>query len=401
MATNKRYFWLKLQNNFFEQKEIKLLRKIAGGDTYTVIYLKMLLASLKDDGKLYFESIGDDFAEELALQLDEEKSNVEVTLNYLQSKGLLEAVNPDEFFLNRVPEMVGSEGYSAERMRNLRKRQELQSAKAIEQSDAVESHSNANASHSDKLSQSDVLPSQCDSHVTKRRDRDREYSDTESYTELQNNRVLDEEDLKASPNPQPETYSLEKITNFMLANGFGSLNPMQSSIIDDFISDRLNKENSPKADEIISMILKAFELAKKNGSNNFNYVKAILNGWDSKGYMTLSDVPTASYLKNDDQQPEQETKAMPSGVSELFNQFWRNYPKQQGKGQAVVEFANALNHGANAQEIITKAKEYADYVTAENTEMQFIKYPANWLKRQGWLDNYKTSINEQEDKLGW
>ena len=211
----------------------------------------------------------------------------------------------------------------------------------------------------------------------------------------------DDVEPKASPTPQPETYSLEKITNFMLANGFGSLNPMQSSIIDDFISDRLNKENAPKADEIISMILKAFELAKKNGSNNFNYVKAILNGWDSKGYMTLSDVPTASYLKNDDQQPQQETKAMPSGVSELFNQFWSNYPKQQGKGQAVVEFANALNHGANAQEIITKAKEYADYVTAENTEMQFIKYPANWLKRQGWLDNYKTSINEQEDKLGW
>ena len=187
----------------------------------------------------------------------------------------------------------------------------------------------------------------------------------------------------------------------MLANGFGSLNPMQSSIIDDFISDRLSKENAPKSDELVDMVLTAFEIAKKNGSNSFNYAKSILSGWDNKGYITLADVPTASYLKQDSQQPEQETKAMPNGVSELFNQFWDNYPKQQGKGQAVVEFANALNHGANAQEIITKAKEYADYVTAENTEMQFIKYPANWLKRQGWLDNYKTSINEQEDKLGW
>lgn len=395
MTTNKRYFWLKLQNNFFEQKEIKLLRKIAGGDTYTVIYLKMLLASLKDDGKLYFESIGDDFAEELALQLDEEKNNVEVTLNYLQRKGLLEAVNPDEFFLNRVPEMVGSESYSAERMRNLRKRQELQSANILEQSDAQALQSDALPSQSNMLSQSDAQASHSDSNVTKRRE-EIEKSQSREYSENikeKNSSPFDEEEFK--------TYSLEKITNFMLANGFGSLNPMQSSIIDDFISDRLNKENAPKADEIISMILKAFELAKKNGSNNFNYVKAILNGWDSKGYMTLSDVPTSSYLKNDDQQPEQETKAMPSGVSELFNQFWSNYPKQQGKGQAVVEFANALNHGANAQEIITKAKEYADYVTAENTEMQFIKYPANWLKRQGWLDNYKTSINEQEDKLGW
>ena len=42
---NKRYYWLKLDRGFFDQKEIKLLRKIAGGDTYTIIYLKLLLAS--------------------------------------------------------------------------------------------------------------------------------------------------------------------------------------------------------------------------------------------------------------------------------------------------------------------------------------------------------------------
>ena len=39
----KRYYWLKLPDGFFRQKAIKKLRKIAGGDTYTIIYLKMLL----------------------------------------------------------------------------------------------------------------------------------------------------------------------------------------------------------------------------------------------------------------------------------------------------------------------------------------------------------------------
>lgn len=116
----KRYYWLKLKDNFFEQKEIKLLRKIAGGDTFTIIYLKMLLKSLKEDGFIYFESIGDSFPEELALDLDEDIENVEMTLHYLQSKGLLEVIGSDEFFLNRIPEMVGSESYSAERMRRLR-----------------------------------------------------------------------------------------------------------------------------------------------------------------------------------------------------------------------------------------------------------------------------------------
>lgn len=144
----KRYYWLQLKTDFFDQKEIKLLRKIAGGDTYTVIYLKMLLASLKDEGRLYFEAIGDNFAEEIALMIDEDTENVEITLKFLESKQLIEVIEDDEYYLNRVPEMLGSESYSAERMRNLRAREKR------------------------KVLQSDTLTSQSDSGVTKRRDRE-------------------------------------------------------------------------------------------------------------------------------------------------------------------------------------------------------------------------------------
>ena len=42
----KRYYWLKLKNDFFRGKHIKMLRKIAGGDTYTIIYLKMIMIFL-------------------------------------------------------------------------------------------------------------------------------------------------------------------------------------------------------------------------------------------------------------------------------------------------------------------------------------------------------------------
>ena len=38
---NKKFFWLKLKEDFFRDKRIKKLRKIAGGDTYTIIYLKL------------------------------------------------------------------------------------------------------------------------------------------------------------------------------------------------------------------------------------------------------------------------------------------------------------------------------------------------------------------------
>lgn len=39
----KRFWWLKLRDDFFDQAVIKKLRRMAGGDTYTIIYLKMQL----------------------------------------------------------------------------------------------------------------------------------------------------------------------------------------------------------------------------------------------------------------------------------------------------------------------------------------------------------------------
>jgi len=122
----KKYYWLKLHEGFFRDKKIKKLRKIAGGDTYTVIYLKMQLLSLKNDGKLYFDSVEDGFAEELALELDEEVENVKVTLAFLFSNGLIEEVEEDSFILPETVKSIGGESSSAPRVRKHRaKKKEL------------------------------------------------------------------------------------------------------------------------------------------------------------------------------------------------------------------------------------------------------------------------------------
>lgn len=96
MSDNKRYYWLKLKDNFFYEKSIKKLRKIAGGDTYTIIYLKLLLKSMKTDGKLYFDGVEDTFCEEIALDIDEDAENVKIAMMYLQEVGLLKNVKCPE-----------------------------------------------------------------------------------------------------------------------------------------------------------------------------------------------------------------------------------------------------------------------------------------------------------------
>ena len=122
----KKYFWLKLKEDFFTSIAMKKLRRIAGGDTYTIIYLKLQLLSLKDEGALFYEGIEPTFYEEMALALDEDADNVRATLIFLENAGLISKVNDNEYMLTEVPYMIGNESESAPRVRAYRQRKALQ-----------------------------------------------------------------------------------------------------------------------------------------------------------------------------------------------------------------------------------------------------------------------------------
>lgn len=120
MSDPKRYYWFRLHKDFFQKKEIKRLRRVAGGDTYAVIYLKMLLRSIADGGKLYFDGYEETFVSELALDIDEDEQNVQITVNYLLKNGLLLECEADEYYLPEASNNTGSETAAASRMRKLR-----------------------------------------------------------------------------------------------------------------------------------------------------------------------------------------------------------------------------------------------------------------------------------------
>lgn len=115
----KRYYWLKLYKDFFTSKRIKMLRSIRGGDTYTIIYLKMQLKALDTDGYLYFDGYMNDFAEELALDIDETVENVKMTIQFLMNVGLLESnAEETQYKLSFMNNVVGSETASTQRWRD-------------------------------------------------------------------------------------------------------------------------------------------------------------------------------------------------------------------------------------------------------------------------------------------
>ena len=121
-----KYYWLRLKDDFFSSKRIKKLRKLAGGDTYVIIYLKMQLIAMKNDGIIQYTGLEKSFSEELSLDIDEDVDNVQVTLSYLISTGLAETSDNINFFFPYAVENVGSESSSAARVRALRARQKEQ-----------------------------------------------------------------------------------------------------------------------------------------------------------------------------------------------------------------------------------------------------------------------------------
>lgn len=120
----KRFFWLKLQEDFFQQKAMKKLRRMEHGEVLTIVYLKMQLASLRNGGAIAFEGMDGSLAEELSYQIDEPEQDVQTTIDFLVRYGLMEQVNgSDLYILPKAVENTGSEGDSAARMRALRERQ--------------------------------------------------------------------------------------------------------------------------------------------------------------------------------------------------------------------------------------------------------------------------------------
>ena len=124
MAENKKYYWLKLKEGFFEEKQIKYLRKLPDGDKLVIAYLKMQLKSLKTEGFIKYDKILPSNIEELAMVLDEDTNIINLMIGALQKVNAVEILDDGSFYMIAMQDLIGKEGESAERVRRFRERQD-------------------------------------------------------------------------------------------------------------------------------------------------------------------------------------------------------------------------------------------------------------------------------------
>ena len=106
-----RYYWLKLNENFFESDVVEWLENQENGEKYILLYLKLCLKSLKTDGVLV-RQVGkmtiQHTAESIAKQTQFDIKIVESALALFEQIGLIEKNDKGESYLPEVANMTGS-----------------------------------------------------------------------------------------------------------------------------------------------------------------------------------------------------------------------------------------------------------------------------------------------------
>ncbi len=116
---NKRYYWLKLNENFFERTEVLAMLAQKNGSEIAVIYLRLMMMGINSDGLIEYEHIMPDLTSEIALKLHCNAAAVGTALGFFAFVGVAE-VTEQSVKLLRMDDMAGSESESAEKMRKLR-----------------------------------------------------------------------------------------------------------------------------------------------------------------------------------------------------------------------------------------------------------------------------------------
>lgn len=132
MAPAKRYYWLKLKEDFFDEDTINWLEEQPNGKEYALFYLKLCLKSLKSNGYL-IRTVGDMFVpydtKKIAEITKTDFDTTIVAMELLKKIGLIQILDSGEIYLTKLSEMVGSETTKAITMRKIREKNKLENSK--------------------------------------------------------------------------------------------------------------------------------------------------------------------------------------------------------------------------------------------------------------------------------
>ena len=120
MADNKKYYYLKLKENFFDSDSMVLLESMPDGILYSNILMKMYLKSLRNDGYLVLNNAIPYNAQMIATVTRHQIGTVEKALEIFKQLGLIDVLDSGAIYMSDIQLFVGKSSTEADRKRESR-----------------------------------------------------------------------------------------------------------------------------------------------------------------------------------------------------------------------------------------------------------------------------------------
>jgi len=234
VVDNKKYYYLKLKENFFESDEAIILESMPDGYIYSNILLKLYLRSLKNNGLLMFNNLIPYNTQMLATITRHQVGTVEKAIQIFQQLKLIEVLDNGALYMTNIQNFVGKSSSDADR-----KRANYKKAKQLGQ-----------------MSEKSLEISPPEIEIEK---------EIEKKIEL--NKELELEQEKE-----------ERFVDVVEANLGRGLVKFEYDMINDYL---INKHVSKE------LFLEAVKVAVANNVRKFNYISRVLDNWIDDGVKTV------------------------------------------------------------------------------------------------------------------
>ena len=286
MSDNKKYYYLRVKENFYDSDEMIILESMPDGFLYSNILIKLYLRSLKNNGKLMFNDRIPFNPEMLSKITRHPVAVVEKAVSIFKEMNLIDVLDNGAIFMLDIESFIGKSNTEADRKRDYRRRIEKEKQKIL-------------LGHLSRQ-MSDEHPPEKEKEKEKEIEIDLEKNTLKI--------IVDEYQSRISP---IDGIQFETLKEFITLDG------MEPDVV-----------------------LKAISLAADNGKRNFSYIKAILQNWKNDGLLSI-----AAVNERERKFQESKTKGRPtkqqSNVPDWSKPNYTNQTSDQEK-KALEEAKNRM-----------------------------------------------------------
>lgn len=275
MADSKKYYYLKLKDNFFESDEVLVLESMPDGYVYENILLKLYLRSLKYHGRLMFKDRIPFNSQMLATVTRHSVGDIEKAVKTFKQLGLIDILDNGAIYMLDIQEFIGKSSTEADRKKAYRQRIQAEKSKKTISSGQMSGQT------------SDKRTPELDIEIDKEKDIDIEAA------------------AKELPQLSEYTKYFSVIDQFCQKN-FGFVAPIWQEALQDDFKDWLKLNNDPR--QVTNIICLALREASGNNnvSNKVKYAESILDRWEKSNLTTVDEIKAD---QKDYQQKQERRKA--------------------------------------------------------------------------------------------